>query len=633
MSYQALYRVWRPQRFDELVGQQIVTQTLKNAIITNQISHAYLFAGPRGTGKTSAAKIFAKAVNCHHSKDGEPCNQCEICQAITKGQLNDVIEIDAASNNGVEEIRDIRDKAKYAPTQADYKVYIIDEVHMLSTGAFNALLKTLEEPPANVIFILATTEPHKIPLTIISRVQRFDFRRISAQDAFDRMKYILDQKKVDYEEKALWVIANAAEGGMRDALSILDQVLSFSDNEVKLDDALLVTGSVTKQLLKKYFLALAHHESANALDTMKDILAEGKDGQRFIEDLISFIRDVLLYQESPDLISVAATGLKDEDFKSLSAAVSATSLYRMIDELNDIQEEMRFTTHPDVYLEVLTVKLCQIKDQPTPADAQAVPQQDTTTQPTQPSPAADATIKQLQQEVQQLQQTVQQLKTNGGVVAKKPAQPRVKQRKVQVNLGQIYPVLGAATRKDLVNIQNLWEDMLNHLTVPQRSLLHVSKPVAASATGVIVAFNYAFLFQEATTDDNLIAAMEGAFQRLMGTEYKVVFVPKNKWPQIRQNYIKEHGLDRRKPATGKTTASAAPKSAASQAPSQATTAAPASQPTVPASPEPPLPEEPPVDGDDDGPADNQPAHSAASQDPVTAAKQLFGDDIVKIEDN
>lgn len=633
MSYQALYRVWRPQRFDELVGQQIVTQTLKNAIITNQISHAYLFAGPRGTGKTSAAKIFAKAVNCHHSKDGEPCNQCEICQAITKGQLNDVIEIDAASNNGVEEIRDIRDKAKYAPTQADYKVYIIDEVHMLSTGAFNALLKTLEEPPANVIFILATTEPHKIPLTIISRVQRFDFRRISAQDAFDRMKYILDQKKVDYEEKALWVIANAAEGGMRDALSILDQVLSFSDNEVKLDDALLVTGSVTKQLLKKYFLELAHHESANALDTMKNIMAEGKDGQRFIEDLISFIRDVLLYQESPDLISVAATGLKDEDFKSLSAAVSATSLYRMIDELNDIQEEMRFTTHPDVYLEVLTVKLCQIKDQPTPADAQAVPQQDTTTQPTQPSPAADATIKQLQQEVQQLQQTVQQLKTSGGVVAKKPAQPRVKQRKVQVNLGQIYPVLGAATRKDLVNIQNLWEDMLNHLTVPQRSLLHVSKPVAASATGVIVAFNYAFLFQEATTDDNLIAAMEGAFQRLMGTEYKVVFVPKNKWPQIRQNYIKEHGLDRRKPATGKTTASAAPKSAASQAPSQATTAAPASQPTVPASPEPPLPEEPPVDGDDDGPADNQPAHSAASQDPVTAAKQLFGDDIVKIEDN
>jgi DNA polymerase-3 subunit gamma/tau len=629
VSYQALYRVWRPQRFDELVGQQIATQTLKNAIITNQISHAYLFAGPRGTGKTSAAKIFAKAVNCHHSKDGEPCNQCEICQAITKGQLNDVIEIDAASNNGVEEIRDIRDKAKYAPTQADYKVYIIDEVHMLSTGAFNALLKTLEEPPANVIFILATTEPHKIPLTIISRVQRFDFRRISAQDAFDRMKYILDQKKVDYEEKALWVIANAAEGGMRDALSILDQVLSFSDNEVKLDDALLVTGSVTKQLLKKYFLELAHHESAKALDTMKDILGEGKDGQRFIEDLISFIRDVLLYQESPDLISVAATGLKDEDFKELSTAVSAAGLYQMIDELNDIQEEMRFTTHPYVYLEVLTVKLCQIKD------GAAAPQQ----APAQPQPnlAANATIKQLQQEIQQLQQTVQQLRATGAGPAKKPAQPRVKQRNVQVNLSQINPVLGAATRKDLVNIQNLWEDMLNHLTVPQRSLLHVSKPVAASATGVIVAFNYAFLFQEATTDDNLITAMESALQQLMGSEYKVVFVPQDKWPQIRKNYIKEHGLDHRRPAahhqqsqpaSNQQTAQPRPKSTAPASQRQSAPAAPA--PVE----EPPLPEEPPVE-DDEGGMSPQPGGQSTTggQDPVTAAKQLFGDDIVKIEDN
>lgn len=630
MSYQALYRVWRPQRFDELVGQQIVTQTLKNAIITNQISHAYLFAGPRGTGKTSAAKIFAKAVNCHHSKDGEPCNQCEICQAITKGQLNDVIEIDAASNNGVEEIRDIRDKAKYAPTQADYKVYIIDEVHMLSTGAFNALLKTLEEPPANVIFILATTEPHKIPLTIISRVQRFDFRRISAQDAFDRMKYILDQKKVDYEEKALWVIANAAEGGMRDALSILDQVLSFSDNEVKLDDALLVTGSVTKQLLKKYFLELAHHESANALDTMKDILAEGKDGQRFIEDLISFIRDVLLYQESPDLIKVAATGLKDEDFKELSAAVSATGLYQMINELNEIQEEMRFTTHPDVYLEVLTVKLCQIKTGAATVSAQP----ESPVQAAQPNLAPNATIKQLQQEIQQLQQTVQQLKASGGGVAKKPAQPRVKQRKVQVNLGQIYPVLGAATRKDLVNIQNLWEDMLNHLTVPQRSLLHVSKPVAASDTGVIVAFNYAFLFQEATTDDNLIAAMEGALQQLMGSEHKVVFVPQDKWPQIRKNYIKEHGLDHRKPAAAKSSGAGQPKPAPSQSPSQSTSQATAApQPSAPLNTEPPLPEEPPLEGDNGSPAAPQKPQAAGSQDPVTAAKQLFGDDIVKIEDN
>lgn len=216
MAYQALYRVWRPQRFDDMIGQEVITRTLKNAITTNQISHAYLFAGPRGTGKTSAAKIFAKAINCHHQVDGEPCNECETCKAITAGTLNDVIEIDAASNNGVEEIRDIRDKVKYAPTVADYKVYIIDEVHMLSTGAFNALLKTLEEPPANVIFILATTEPHKIPATIISRTQRFDFKRIAANDSYERMIYILKQKDVTYDDQAVKVIAKLprAECGM-----------------------------------------------------------------------------------------------------------------------------------------------------------------------------------------------------------------------------------------------------------------------------------------------------------------------------------------------------------------------------------------------------------------------------------
>lgn len=607
MSYQALYRVWRPQRFDELVGQQVVTQTLKNAIITHQISHAYLFAGPRGTGKTSAAKIFAKAVNCHHLEDGEPCNKCDICKAITNGQLNDVIEIDAASNNGVEEIRDIRDKAKYAPTQADYKVYIIDEVHMLSTGAFNALLKTLEEPPANVIFILATTEPHKIPLTIISRVQRFDFRRISAQDAFNRMKYILDQKQVDYEEKALWVIANAAEGGMRDALSILDQVLSFSDNQVKLDDALVVTGSVTKQLLEKYFFEVSGHESAAALDTMKDILGQGKDGQRFIEDLISFIRDILLYQESPKLIMVESTGLKDEDFQKMSAAASATALYQMIDELNGIQEEMRFTTHPDVYLEVLTVKLAQVGVQGN--TQQATPRQTASVPSTGGDQADKQAVSQLQDEVHQLQATVKKLQselnTKSSVVTKAaPQQPRVQQHNVEVKLSAINPVLGKATRRDLVEIQGLWQELLSKLSVPQRSLLHVSKPVAASKNGVIVAFDYAFLFQQAMDDEALLTSMEQGLQELTGEERRVVFVPKDKWPAIRREYIKEHGLDKRGSAPSQAPAKQ------DTAPAKAPDAAPAAQP-----------------------APSDAGSAATSADPVTKAQQLFGEDIVKVEDN
>ena len=529
MSYQALYRVWRPQRFDDVVGQQVITQTLKNAIITNQISHAYLFAGPRGTGKTSAAKIFAKAVNCHHQKDGEPCNQCEICQAITDGTLNDVIEIDAASNNGVEEIRDIRDKAKYAPTQADYKVYIIDEVHMLSTGAFNALLKTLEEPPANVIFILATTEPHKIPLTILSRVQRFDFHRISPQDIFDRMKYILDEKQFKYEDKALWVIANAAEGGMRDALSILDQVLSFSDDHVKLDDALLVTGSVTKKLMQSYFMQVVQHQSPEALKTMDQILEQGKDGQRFIEDLISFIRDILLYQESPDLIQVASTGLKDEDFQTLSQAASAQLMYQMIDILNQVQDEMRFTTHPDVYLEVLTIRLSQIDDS----------QQEKVT-----NAADERELTQLKQQVEKLQQLVKQLQQPGGTQPKTvKAQKRRENNGVQpvrINLEQVYRILDHATKQDLIDLQNMWPDVLNMLNPAYRSLLELSKPVAASPNGVVVSFDNGFLLQKASVG-SLADNINQGLEKITGSERHVVFVPSAKWPQIRHDFLADRG--------------------------------------------------------------------------------------------
>ena len=293
--YQALYRKYRSQTFGQLVGQQVVATTLRQAVEQGKISHAYLFSGPRGTGKTSVAKIFAKAMNCPNQKDGEPCNNCYICQAITEGSLEDVIEIDAASNNGVDEIRDIRDKSTYAPSMAKHKVYIIDEVHMLSTGAFNALLKTLEDPTENVVFILATTELHKIPATILSSVQRFEFKSIKTQDIIGHIEWILEQEGIDFEQEGVQIIARRAEGGMRDALSILDQALSLTqENRLTTDIAEEITGSISLGALDAYVAALIAHDAVAALDNLNLIFDSGKNMARFVTDLLQYLRDLII---------------------------------------------------------------------------------------------------------------------------------------------------------------------------------------------------------------------------------------------------------------------------------------------------------------------------------------------------
>lgn len=536
MAYQALYRVWRSQRFDDVVGQKAITQTLKNAIVQKKTSHAYLFTGPRGTGKTSAAKIFAKAINCKHSQDGEPCNVCETCVAITEGRLNDVIEIDAASNNGVEEIRDIRDKAKYAPTQAEYKVYIIDEVHMLSTGAFNALLKTLEEPPQNVIFILATTEPHKIPLTIISRTQRFDFKRISTQDIVDHMAHIMQEMALDYEEQALYVIGRAAEGGMRDALSILDQTISFSDEKVTLEDAMQVTGSLTYEMMDHYIQCCVAGDVERALEGLESILGEGKEARRFLEDLLLYCRDLLMYQQAPKLLAEKA-GTLTEAFKELATQTPAEKIYQLIQILSDTQNEIRFTNNANIYLEVATVKLAKTV-QPNKHNTPETANQDG-------SAEGNPELADLQNQIGQLKKELAELKKHG-VTAKEADAPRQQARpqapksSFRVPTERVYQVLNEATRTHLMNVKNVWEDLLQTLSVTQRAMLKASEPVAASPKGIVVAFDYEIVCARATDDEEMKLAFNNNLSRLMDYTPEMVCITRESWPKLRQSFINQN---------------------------------------------------------------------------------------------
>lgn len=560
MSYQALYRVWRPQNFDQLVGQSMIADTLKNAIKNEQLSHAYLFTGPRGTGKTSAAKILSKAVNCPHQVDGNPCNECEICQGITAGQVADVIEIDAASNNGVEEIRDLRDKVRYAPTQAAYKVYIIDEVHMLTTGAFNALLKTLEEPPAQVLFILATTEPHKIPATIMSRTQRFDFQRLRDRDIIAHMSHILDEYQVDYEEEALAIIARASNGGMRDSLSLLDQSLSFNNEEVTVATALQVSGSFDQITYVQYIVALYQREVEVALGILEEQLQAGKQASRFIEELILFSRDVLLTMHS----SANKTLLSEAELQPLLDVVPASFYYTLIDGLNEAQNQMRFSNQPDLYLEVMTVQLVEQPSLQVTAGAGG----------SAGTPADDASVQALRQKIaeleEQLSQVFQQLKgqetklddlsrqsptdrlkvapLNEGdsagkqVAAKKeePLVPRPRPKSpgtaYRLRLQEVYNVLNVATRQHIVSMKQHWPVILNELTPQQRARLIGTQPLAAGPNHTLISFDNRQMCGLVQNDPMLKQMLENIASEKMGESTKLAFILASEWPQERQNY-------------------------------------------------------------------------------------------------
>lgn len=356
LAHLALYREFRPQRFADVVGQQHITRTLRNAIVHHRLHHAYLLSGPRGTGKTTVARLLAKAVNCLHPIDGEPCNECSACTSINSGEAMDVLEIDAASNRGIDEIRDLRDKVKFAPVDLTYKVYIIDEVHMLSEPAFNALLKTLEEPPAHVLFVLATTEKHKLPITILSRCQAFDYHRHSVTDIIGRLEYVCDQVGMKAQPEALTAIARQAEGGMRDALSLLDQVMAFAEGEITLQDTLHVLGSAPLD----QFLQLDDHLTAGsvggALLLLDELVRQGKDLRQLVRDLLAHLRDLLMLKVEAggsvlDLPAHALAGMKER-----AAKLDQAQILGGIRLLSQLETEMRFAASPRLLVEVALIR-------------------------------------------------------------------------------------------------------------------------------------------------------------------------------------------------------------------------------------------------------------------------------------
>lgn len=517
--YQALYRKYRSQTFGEMVGQKVISTTLRQAVESGKISHAYLFSGPRGTGKTSAAKIFAKAMNCPNQVDGEPCNHCDICRDITNGILEDVIEIDAASNNGVDEIREIRDKSTYAPSRATYKVYIIDEVHMLSTGAFNALLKTLEEPTENVVFILATTELHKIPATILSRVQRFEFKSIKQGAIKEHLASILEKEGLTFDDEALTIISRRAEGGMRDALSILDQALSLSaDNNISQSVAEEITGSIGLTALDSFVASVRNQDTTKALSNLETLFDNGKSMSRFATDLLEYFRDLLIVKAGGE--NSHHSPLFEENL-----SLEQDRLFQLIDLVTSALPEIKTGTHPKIYAEMLTIKLTE-----------------TSAQVRQDIPAnLQEELDSLRREVDSLRKALKEGPSQGKVA---PTRKSKASYQYKVDREKILTIMRETmenpqkSRQCLDALKATWPEILDSISPQNRALLNGSEPVLANQENAILAFNAAFNAELVMKRSDLNDMFGNIMSSAAGFSPNIMAVPKAEFEKLRTEFAR-----------------------------------------------------------------------------------------------
>jgi DNA polymerase-3 subunit gamma/tau len=542
MAHLALYRAWRPQTFQDMVGQQHIVQTLQNAIRENRLSHAYLFSGPRGTGKTSAAKILAKAVNCERGPAPEPCNECEMCKRITAGSVMDVVEIDAASNRGVDEIRDIRDKVKYAPTEARRKVYIIDEVHMLTTEAFNALLKTLEEPPGHVMFVLATTEPHRLPPTIISRCQRFDFRRVSLEEQTALLRKICTEEGMKAEEEALTYIARLSDGGMRDAISLLDQIASFTGGNVTLEQAVDATGGVPAEQFGRLAAAIRDNDVSAVLHEIDEMMRAGKSADKCLEQLMLYFRDMLLAQLAPEAANSSGRMMDPAELRKLAADFRRERLFGIIDLLNRYQTEMKYAAHPQTMLEIALIKLCT-------AGGTAAVQTVNDVSAAEPSRAAAGDIAKLQQKLAELERKVETALKNGvsasgssaaveghagGQSSRASAGSRhsaagsAKPVRSRVKLDAYVQAMGSSSSKELLA---KWPQVLQRVK-EERVTVHAwlvdGEPAACTEDTALVAFKNT-IHRETTEKPANKSMIEGVISSIVGRPTTLATVMQKEW--------------------------------------------------------------------------------------------------------